>query len=207
MKRISFLTIILVLLFLSAPALAGNTLTVTGDVIPPVQPFADFTGNPTSGTPPLTVHFTDQSTGTITSWAWDFQDDGIVDSHNPNPVHTYTTAGTYTVSLVVTGPGGSDQEIKTGYITVNVPVRRPIARFTQNQYVGRPPLTVQFTDRSLFKPTDYLWWFGDGTTSIEKNPQHIYTSRGIYPVRLRVSNAAGSDISRSLVIVLRGGSW
>ncbi|MHA2282672.1 MAG: DNRLRE domain-containing protein [Promethearchaeota archaeon] len=77
---------------------------------------ADFTGTPLTGAMPLTVSFTDQSIGQITSWSWDFGDGGM--STLQNPSYTYTTAGTYTVSLTVTGPDGSDSETKVDYITV-----------------------------------------------------------------------------------------
>jgi PKD repeat protein/beta-lactamase superfamily II metal-dependent hydrolase len=76
---------------------------------------ANFTGSPTSGTAPLTVSFTDQSTS-ATSWSWNFGDGGTSTSQNPS--HTYTTAGTYTVSLTATNAYGSDTETKTNYITV-----------------------------------------------------------------------------------------
>ena len=81
-----------------------------------VPPVADFKGDPTSSPAPLTVTFTDQSTGTITSWEWDFGDDGT--STVQNPTHIYNDPGLYTVSLTVTGPLGSDTEIKSDYITV-----------------------------------------------------------------------------------------
>jgi len=80
------------------------------------SPGADFTADLTSGPVPLTVNFTDQSTGDITSWSWDFGDGAT--STEQNPSHTYTDAGTYTVSLAVTGPGGSDTEVKADFITV-----------------------------------------------------------------------------------------
>ena len=70
---------------------------------PPPAPVANFSGSPTSGTEPLTVNFTDLSTGSITSWAWTFGDGGTSTAQNPS--HTYTSAGTYTVALTVTGPG------------------------------------------------------------------------------------------------------
>lgn len=75
---------------------------------------ADFSANPTSGTIPLTVQFTDQSTGEIIGWVWDFGDGST--STVQNPVHTYTTRAEYTISLEVTGPSGSDTESKTDYI-------------------------------------------------------------------------------------------
>ncbi len=96
--------------------------TKTGYIMvnePVGPPVAAFTGNPVSGTVPLIVQFTDESTGEISSYAWDFDNDGTTDSIDQNPDHTYTIAGTYTVKLTVTGPGGSDEEIKTGFITAN----------------------------------------------------------------------------------------
>jgi len=77
---------------------------------------AGFTADLTSGPVPLTVNYTDQSTGDITSWSWDFGDGAT--STEQNPSHTYTDAGTYTVSLAVTGPCGSDTETKTDFISV-----------------------------------------------------------------------------------------
>ena len=74
---------------------------------------ADFSASPTSGTVPLDVSFTDQSTGDITAWEWDFENDAIVDSTVQNPSHTYDALGTYTVSLTVTGPEDGDTDTKT----------------------------------------------------------------------------------------------
>ena len=79
-------------------------------------PTALFSASPTSGVEPLPVSFMDQSTGDITSWSWSFGDGEI--STDQNPTHTYNTAGTYTVSLTVTGPGGSDTKTILDYILV-----------------------------------------------------------------------------------------
>lgn len=69
------------------------------------QNLANFTTNTTNtANEPLTVQFTDQSKGLITGWAWDFDGDGVTDSTQQNPTHTYTKPGTYTVKLTVTGP-------------------------------------------------------------------------------------------------------
>jgi PKD repeat protein len=75
---------------------------------------ANFSGYPKSGNAPLNVNFTDESTGTITSWHWSFGDG--TSSSIQNPSHTYPDPGTYTVSLTVSGPDGSDTETKTDYI-------------------------------------------------------------------------------------------
>ena len=78
---------------------------------------ADFTAVPTSGYASLAVQFTDQSTGPITNWYWDFGDGGT--SSEQNPLHTYSEMGDYTVSLLVSGPDiGPDTETKTEYIHV-----------------------------------------------------------------------------------------
>jgi len=87
----------------------------------PTVPEAAFISDVQSGTAPLTVQFTDQSKGSPTAWTWDFENDGTVDSTEPSPSHIYDTAGTYTVKLTVTNGAGSDEEIKTDYITVTSP--------------------------------------------------------------------------------------
>jgi bacillopeptidase F len=89
---------------------------VQPDTMPPV---ANFVGSPTSGYAPLTVQFTDQSTGNPTSWLWDFGD-GTPTSSLQNPAHTYANAGTYTVSLNATNANGSDVETRPGYISVTI---------------------------------------------------------------------------------------
>jgi PKD repeat protein len=78
---------------------------------------ADFTSDIDSGSAPLTVNFTDQSCGIITSWSWDFGDGSA--SSEQNPSHTYTNPGTYTVSLTVSGPGGPDEKTKVDFISVS----------------------------------------------------------------------------------------
>lgn len=85
--------------------------------VPNIPPVADFIGSPTvscSGD----IQFTDQSTNSPTSWLWDFGDGNT--STLQNPQHSYTSTGTYTVSLTATNAFGSDDEIKTSYINVNL---------------------------------------------------------------------------------------
>ncbi len=80
------------------------------------QPVADFTANPTSGKAPLAVSFTDKSTNSPTSWAWDFGDGST--SSQQNPSHTYQNAGKYAVKLTATNQYGSNTMTKTDYIDV-----------------------------------------------------------------------------------------
>ncbi len=79
-------------------------------------PEVDFTANVAAGNMPLEVQFTDNSTGDCSSWLWDFGDEEI--SIEQNPTHTYTHAGIYSVSLTVTGAGGTVTAIKSDLITV-----------------------------------------------------------------------------------------
>ncbi|AKB32981.1 cell surface protein [Methanosarcina siciliae HI350] len=162
----------------------------------PVALVAAFTASPTSGDAPLTVQFTDESTGSPTSWAWDFENDGIIDSTNQNPSFTYTSAGNYTVNLTVANADGSDSEVKTDCIVVNEPLPEPpVADFTATPTSGDAPLMVNFTDSSNGTVSSYAWDFdNDGNVdSEEENPSYTYETVGTYTVNLTVANADGSD--------------
>ncbi|MCX5752689.1 MAG: S8 family serine peptidase, partial [Candidatus Krumholzibacteria bacterium] len=156
----------------------------------PVAPVAAFIGSPTSGTVPLTVNFTDQSSGAPTSWSWTFGDGGT--STAQNPIYTYNATGTYTVTLTATNAVGSDGETKTNYITVNA-CAAPVANFVGTPTSGSIPLTVNFTDQSTNSPTSWSWTFGDGGTSTAQNPSHVYSTAGTYSVTLTATNGCGSD--------------
>ena len=82
-------------------------------------PVANFSATPTSGSFPLVVRFSDASIGCVTAWSWDFGDYSAP-STEKNPTHSYTNAGTFHVSLTVTGPGGSNQTIQANFVTVNL---------------------------------------------------------------------------------------
>lgn len=81
-------------------------------------PVADFEGNPTTGSAPLQVQFTDLSNGVIDSWQWDFGDGDT--SNIQDPVHTYISTGLFNVSLEVSGPGGNDSITRENYIMIAV---------------------------------------------------------------------------------------
>jgi PKD repeat protein len=90
---------------------------------PPPAPVAEFIGSPLSGSTPLAVTFTDQSTGTITSRLWDFGDGTT--STAVNPTKAFLTAASFTVALTVTGPGGSNTRTRTAYVTATAPAPGP----------------------------------------------------------------------------------
>jgi len=168
------------------------------DELDPDPVVADFVGIPISGDAPLDVDFTDISTGNPTAWSWSFGDEGETSTSTLQdpPTHTYTTVGTYTVSLTVTGPGGSDTLTKTDYITVNtppLPPSAPLANFMGSPTSGDAPLTVNFTNQSTGDITSWSWTFGDGGSSIVQNPPHQYVAHGLYTVTLTVTGPVGSD--------------
>lgn len=85
--------------------------------VPP--PVAILDATPQAGEQPLPVQFTSASTGVITSHQWNFGDGQ--GSTAPHPLHTYAAPGNYHVSLTVSGPGGSDTEMRLGFIQVTAP--------------------------------------------------------------------------------------
>jgi hypothetical protein len=94
----------------------SNIITATTPVL---APLADFEASTRTGTAPLSLNFRNESLGSITSYAWTFGDGTT--STAANPTKTYSSPGSYTVSLTVRGPAGNDTETRTGYITVSSP--------------------------------------------------------------------------------------
>jgi PKD repeat protein len=149
---------------------------------------AGFAAVPTEGPAPLAVAFTNSSTGDYDQSFWDFGD-GFT-SGDTDPIHSYTVPGSYTVSLTVSGPGGSDTLTRVGYITVYTPV---VAGFTAAPTEGPAPLIVAFTNTSTGDYDQSFWDFGDGFTSGDTDPIHTYTAPGSYAVSLTVTGPGGSD--------------
>lgn len=165
-----------------------QTITFTAN---PELPVANFSGTPTTGTAPLEVSFTDSTTGDIDSRSWTFGDGGS--STAQNPTYIYDDHGAYTVSLTVTGPGGSDTETKSGYITVIEAPEPPVANFSGTPTTGMSPLLVSFTDSSAGDIDTWSWDFGDSGTSTAQNPTYTYDDAGTYTVSLTVTSPSGSD--------------
>jgi PKD repeat protein len=92
-----------------------TVITITSIIPTSGSPVTNFTSDVTAGTPPLSVQFTDTSTGNPTSWNWDFGDSNSATLQNPE--HTYTTTGHHTVTLTVTNTVGSNTLVKPNYIS------------------------------------------------------------------------------------------
>jgi PKD repeat protein len=171
----------------SLNVISSNTIEHDFILHPPLE--TDFYASPTSGCPPLTVNFTDISTGTVTSWLWNFGD-GITDTLQ-NPSHIYSLNGVYTVTLTISGPAGTVQEEKSEYITV---AYLPEASFWASPTIGIAPETVNFTDTSTGTISTWMWDFGDGITSTFQSPSHLYTLDGVFTVTLSLTGPIGSDL-------------
>ncbi|MCO5384175.1 MAG: PKD domain-containing protein [Methanosarcina barkeri] len=154
------------------------------------KPVAAISASPTSGKAPLSVAFTDKSTGSPTSWKWTFGDGTT--STTKNPTHKYSAKGNYTVALTATNAAGSNTVTKSNYIKVTTSAK-PVAAVSASPTSGKAPLSVAFTDKSTGSPTSWKWSFGDGTTSTTKNPTHKYSAKGNYTVALTATNAAGTN--------------
>ncbi|MGC9435588.1 MAG: PKD domain-containing protein [Methanomicrobiales archaeon] len=178
---------------LSVFSLVAATVTPSptpGPAPAPSGPDAYFIVNATSGQTPLPVMFTDMSSGSPTSWYWTFGDGNT--SSEQSPVHVYEVAGVYSVTLRASNTYGSDSYTRSDVITARSG-EGPVANFAASVTEGAAPLAVQFTDQSVGDPTAWNWSFGDGETSTEQNPSHVYSSPGVYSVTLTVSNAYGSN--------------
>jgi len=158
-------------------------------------PVANFTVDITSGNAPLKVIFTDSTINTPTSWSWSFGDGSSVNATKQNPVHTYGSKGTYTVSLTATNSAGINTFTRTNYINVSSAIIAPVANFVGTPLSGTAPLSVTFNDSSTNTPTSWSWSFGDSSSvnSTKQSPVHTYASVGTYTVSLTATNAAGSN--------------
>jgi beta propeller repeat protein len=174
-------------------------LYTIGTSMPPLA--ADYTSNVTQGKAPLTVEFTDTTQGQKDGWSWDFGDG--VSSTEQNPVHTYDSAGSYTVVMTVYNPYQRDAVRKDNFISAG---SDPVPQFTPNRTSGPAPLAVAFEDTSSGLPMEWHWDFGDGETSDEQNPVHIFTRPGVYDVNLTAGNIFGNDfiIKQSVITVVDG---
>ena len=99
-----------------------GTLTCISGGLNSALILADFIADTTFGLVPFDVEFIDLSTGSITSWEWDFENDGTIDSYEQNPVHTYTSTGIFSVSLTVSDGSNTNTIVKEDYIIADTAV-------------------------------------------------------------------------------------
>lgn len=152
---------------------------------------AAFSLAPNSGVAPLTVNFTNASTGAV-AYLWEFGDWMAPTSSGVNASYTYTGAGTFTVMLTA-ADGLGNTSINSWPVTVTVNPLAPVADYNWVPTQGALPVTVTFNNTSTNNPTSYLWTFADGATSTLASPTHTYNSTGLFKVKLVASNSHGSS--------------
>jgi len=177
----------------------GCSDTIIQTVFVGPLPTADFAN--TSACAGDTVFFTDLSNGnghTIISWQWNFGDGNT--SNQQNPSHQYGGSGTYFVQLIVENDLGCSDTVVHIVIADSLPTAQFIAAAV---CLGD---TMFFSDISLPNGgtiNSWHWDFGDGNTSNQQHPSHLYASDGTYNVTLIVENTAGCTDSITIVVLVR----
>jgi PKD repeat protein len=142
------------------------------------------------------VDFTDLSSNNPTSWQWSFEGGSPDTSHVQNPTSIeYLVPGVYNVMLTTSNNGGTDVELKNDYITVNAGTA-PLSEFYADVTQIMPGDSISFFDLSTGNPTQWTWTFygGEPEGSSVQNPENIvYSTEGIYNVKLRTKNSFGSN--------------
>ncbi len=173
---------------------AGDTIWATPGRGCATPPAADFTSDFTAVAPGTYISFFDLSTGQPETWQWSFVG-GVPESsieQNPQQI-LYSTAGIYTVSLLVTNNYGEDSLTRYGYVTVGF---APLADFVANETEIATGSDVTFTDLSTGFPLSlYSWTFEGGVpeTSTEPNPVITFPDAGDFDVTLTVINVFGES--------------
>ncbi len=172
----------------------GETEDYTVEIgdVGPQGPEAAFDFTPEVPEEGEEVDFTDQSTegdASIVDWSWNF-DDGTT-STEQNPEHVYDEDGTYTVELTVEDGNGLSDTTSENIVVEDEDLEPPVAAFDYTPQEPEEEETVEFFDQSEEGDGEIVSWswnFGDGTTSTEQNPEHVYDEAGTYTVELTVED-------------------
>jgi PKD repeat protein len=170
----------------------GCADTITRNIRIANQPLPWFTTDIDTACTFSTIQFTDSSFAgigdTISKRIWDFGD-GIKDSTSLNPIHIYSTAGLYTITLTIQSPDDCDSSIQRSVFVIE----SPTANFTvTNVCLGSNSNFIDLsTSPSGSLLTEWSWAFGDTNTSTSQNPSNNYPDTGSYDVTLIVKSDIG----------------
>jgi len=150
--------------------------------------------DPETGVAPLDVKF-DASESfipgeTITGFVWNYGDGSPEEFGGASAQHTYNKEGTYSISLTARTTSGKNYTTRKTLI-----VREPLLRacITPSRVRGTAPLGIDFaSDCTVGNPDTYLWDFGDGSQSDQKNVIHVFETPGTYDVKLTVTEGDAS---------------
>jgi PKD repeat protein len=154
---------------------------------------SSFTQSAIQGTTPLTVTFTDTTTGypAATSWNWTAtnvtpgNNTPFIFSTSQSPTQVFRV-GNFAIQHGAASPIASNISTQVSWVNVS----QMVASFTGTPTSGTVPFTVNFTGSSTGSPTSWLWEFGDGYTSTEQNPSHFYNTTGTFNVNFMATNTS-----------------
>jgi PKD repeat protein len=189
-KRVAAIVFLAAISLIVGISACDDLITEQVTIVVVGNPTAEFTVDVDSGCAPLTVNFLDKSSGPHDQWLWKFGDGDS--STDTTPTHTYTSPGTYNVSLKITDndtvPSATDSEFKKRFIIVG----SSIAGFTMDTSGGCPGASITFTP-TFSGATSFNWDFGDGATSTDTFPTHTFDTLGDFPITLSVVGGCGVD--------------
>ncbi|WP_176112893.1 PKD domain-containing protein [Sediminibacterium ginsengisoli] len=171
-----------------------KTLTIPKAVMVDVLPVPAFSASPVDVCASVPIQFTDESTGNIQSWRWEFGNGGT--SGLKNPTYYYNDTGYFNVTLTVINNGCRNNITRNRLIHIQAPVAKFSYTFNCNNDYRRV-----FINNSIDAGSS-TWDFGDGQTSSERNPIHIYTQPGLYTVTLTVTNGTCTDVQKQEVRII-----
>jgi gliding motility-associated-like protein len=152
------------------------------------NPSIDFSASDTTGCAPIDINFMSVLTpaGATAEYDWNFGDGNT--SSDANPTNTYRVNNKFDVSLIVRTTSGCIDTInalKPELIETSLATSINFADFTYLDSAGCYPFPVRFINQSIFDgAAEFLWTFGDGGTSTDKDPTHTYSDNGYYNVGL-----------------------
>ena len=171
-----------------------NSVTQNVTVVANQPPVASFTSSVSNLTASFDGSGSSDPDGTVVSYAWNFGDGST--GTGVTASHTYSTAGTYSVTLTVTDNGGATNSVSQN-VTVTAPIQPPVASFTSSV----SNLTASFDGSGSSDPdgtvVSYAWNFGDGSTGTGVTASHTYSTAGTYSVTLTVTDNGGATNSVS----------
>lgn len=164
----------------------------------PASPLiANFSSNLQEGCESFSVNFSNQSSGDITNYEWTFEGGTPSTSTLENPAVTYNSSGIYNVTLTITDIFGNNTVTQNDYVTVS---SFPQAEFTFDAQMNE----LTFSNETQFgiDIPSYSWDFGDGETSNDISPTHIYQNDGTYTIELTATNSCGSSTYTQTVTIM-----
>jgi PKD repeat protein len=145
------------------------------------------------------ISFTDRSAGGPANWYWDFGDGTT--AFGKDPLHAYSKAGTYDVTMTVANAGGAASSSTRIIVSADPSFLAGFSLVPPNPVEGQ---AVKFADQTTGLPATWSWDFGDNTTGSGRNPVHVYDRAGTYSASLTISDGPlTSTLSRPVAVLPR----